>query len=806
MKHFKKGLLGVMVVAAMTLMAAEDRTIHVNTFEDEDNVNMNQCSLREAIKTASLNKAYGGCSAGNTGSGQTDYIQLAAGTYKLSKEIVPESKVVVFGKSPYLDREKNPITFKYPALGELTSRIDAGGKSRLFNTITKTSLTLENVILENGYSADEGGALLVGGALTLNNAQILNSKSDKKGGALYLVGPGEHQVTVNNSVLQGNQATVGSVLAMQCYAGLLDVKTNIEFGANSIISNGEISNLNTFDFCGNPKVAMANNTIAKNTASTVNGSILYAVNTREHNLSLESNLLLSNNTIVENSAASVLDYDDFGTKSLYYNVLAYNGNTSCRYVGSQILSDKYDAGVTAGYNAFDTVTSQCELAASARILDGTTDTNIDVKNVAIGSLLSSLTSPSKYNLFRPMYFPKVNSGGVDLLDTNSKLSCNDSDQRGLDRIVDGTLMLAPAEANSCDIGSVELRRLAAADIADLKNSSQAERLQAYENNIKELEELIANKNTNPDFLIEFNEELKRYKELLAATKLHQKYRAIYVDPFQFVLQDEAVVNTADGMSALKEMNTENYTITETQVLGVGILSAKDGVLDTSKLRADPTLRCEWKDDLKQIMIYRTDGKPTTSTEYVYCQYSVKSKATQASSSGILKAEFSNIQPIAKTDEYTLNYGGTLKLNVNPLANDSDDGDGPMSTVAAEHQRPAFHRDANGKDLAIRIVRQDAGINIKPERTGSCPGEYEKYVCYGGNIEVEVRNNFSPFPYEIEYVIYDAEAEESKSAMMYFTNTAKNTNTEASGGGGGSMGSVGVLGLLSLAWFRQRRKI
>ena len=806
MKHFKKGLLGVMVVAAMTLMAAEDRTIHVNTFDDEDNVNMNQCSLREAIKTASLNKAYGGCSAGNTGSGQTDYIQLAAGTYKLSKEIVPESKVVVFGKSPYLDREKNPITFKYPALGELTSRIDAGGKSRLFNTITKTSLTLENVILENGYSADEGGALLVGGALTLNNVQILNSKSDKKGGALYLVGSGEHQVTVNNSVLQGNQATVGSVLAMQCYAGLLDVKTNIEFRANSIISNGQISNLNTFDFCGNPKVAMANNTIAKNTVNTLNGSILYAVNTREHNLSLESSFLFSNNTIVENSAASVLDYDDFGTKSLYYNVLAYNGNTSCRYVGSQTLSDKYDAGVTAGYNAFDTATSQCELAASARILDGTTDTNIDVKNVAIGSLLSSLTSPSKYNLFRPMYFPKVNSGGVDLLDTNSKLSCNDSDQRGLDRIVDGTLMLAPAEANSCDIGSVELRRLAAADIADLKNSSQAERLQAYENNIKELEELIADKNTNPDFLIEFNEELKRYKELLAATKLHQKYRAIYVDPFQFVLQDEAVVNTADGTSALKEMNTENYTITETQVLGVGVLSAKDGVLDTSKLRADPTLRCEWKDDLKQIMIYRTDGKPTTSTEYVYCQYSVKSKATQASSSGILKAEFSNIQPIAKTDEYTLNYGGTLKLNVNPLANDSDDGDGPISTVAAEHQRPAFHRDANGKDLALRIVRQDAGINIKPERTGSCPGEYEKYVCYGGNIEVEVRNNFSPFPYEIEYVIYDAEAEESKSAMMYFTNTAKNTNTEASGGGGGSIGGLGVLGLLSLAWFRQRRKI
>ena len=34
MKHFKKVLLGVMVVAAITLMAAEDRTILVNTFDD----------------------------------------------------------------------------------------------------------------------------------------------------------------------------------------------------------------------------------------------------------------------------------------------------------------------------------------------------------------------------------------------------------------------------------------------------------------------------------------------------------------------------------------------------------------------------------------------------------------------------------------------------------------------------------------------------------------------------------------------------------------------------------------------------
>ena len=806
MKHFKKGLLGVMVVAAMGVMAAKDQVIYVNTFEDEDNVNMNQCSLREAVKTASSNKAYGGCTPGNTNTGQTDYIQLAAGTYKLDKEIIPDSKIVVLGKSPYLDREKSPITFKYPALGELTTRIDAGGKSRIFNTITKASLTLENVILENGYTAEEGGALLVGGALTLNNVQVLNSKAEKKGGVAYLVGPVQHEISINNSVLKGNRARVGSVFAMQCNAGLLDIKANIKLMANSIIQNGHASNLSTFDFCGNPNVALNNNTIAKNIADNQSGSIIYIANTRDHNLSLESTLQLTSNTMVENNAASVLDYDDFANKSLYYNVLAYNQNASCRYLGSQILSDKYDAGVTAAYNAFNSVASQCELAESARAMEGTTDTNIDVKNVAISSVLSSLTEPSKYNLFRPMYFPKMNSTGVDLLDTNSKLNCNEVDQRGLDRIVDGTLILAPEEINTCDIGSVELRRLAAADIHELRNTSHAERIATYEETIKQLEILIADKNTNPDFLIEFNEELQRFKTLLAATKVQQKYRAIYVDPFLHVLQDETVVNPVDGTSALTELNTDNYSITDLKVLGVGTLTETDGVLDTSKLRADPSLRCEWKDDLKQMMIYRTDGKPTSTGEFVFCQYSVQSKSTQQISSGILKAEFSNIQPIAKVDEYTLDYGGSLKLNINPLSNDSDDGDGPIGTVAPEYQRPAFYHDANGRELAIRIVSQDSGINIKPERTGSCPGEFEKYVCYGGNIEVEVRNNFSPFPYEIEYVIYDAEAEESKPAKIYFSNTAKNTNTKSSGGGGGSLGGASILGLLSLVWLRQRRKI
>ena len=51
MHTYKKGLLCVMVLSAMSLMAAEDRTIYVTTFVDENGENANACSLREAIIT-----------------------------------------------------------------------------------------------------------------------------------------------------------------------------------------------------------------------------------------------------------------------------------------------------------------------------------------------------------------------------------------------------------------------------------------------------------------------------------------------------------------------------------------------------------------------------------------------------------------------------------------------------------------------------------------------------------------------------------------------------------------------------------
>ncbi len=79
MKNNKKTLLGIMVLSAMSLMAADNPIIQVTTFEDQNGEDLSKCSLREALVAAKQNMAFGGCSAGNTNRGVTDMIQLQAG-------------------------------------------------------------------------------------------------------------------------------------------------------------------------------------------------------------------------------------------------------------------------------------------------------------------------------------------------------------------------------------------------------------------------------------------------------------------------------------------------------------------------------------------------------------------------------------------------------------------------------------------------------------------------------------------------------------------------------------------------------
>ena len=140
------------------------------------------------------------------------------------------------------------------------------------------------------------------------NSQILNSQAPK-GGAVFLGGSGVN-LSITHSLLQGNQASTGSVLAMSCKNGTEYAKREVTLTSSSIIKNGSSNSASTFEFCGEPKATFTINTIAQNIASTLNGVILKFTgdaipgNTTNPStiLSGGSSLKLQNNTIVENNA------------------------------------------------------------------------------------------------------------------------------------------------------------------------------------------------------------------------------------------------------------------------------------------------------------------------------------------------------------------------------------------------------------------------------------------------------------------------------------------------------------------------
>lgn len=795
MKNYQKGLLAVMVLTAMGLMAAEDKTIYVTTFADEDGENSNACSLREAIKTAKLDKSYGGCAVGrrlaNDGSA-ADVIQLEAGEYKLNRELVVESAVNIQGKSAYSYIEKSPITNNYPLREALSTTISGQGKTRLFNSIeSHSSINVYDLILKDAYSQGNGAAFYVAGALTINNSEIVNAQSKSEGAAIYAAAlNSELGITINNSLLQQNNAEkLGSVVAMDCQGNLGTTQTSISISNSSLVNNGSQNSQSIIDLCGYATLALSNNTIAKNTTSHT-GHIIQMTNQVGRPLHAAASLSALSNTIVENTARSVLYYDNVGAKSLAYNILAYNNALSCEYAlnaGKPTLEQKVSFGRAA--NAIQTTgPSRCVLPD---LNEEQKSTDLDISGSSMSSLLSAYLKPSVDSRYLGMYYPRDNKTATDLVDVGYD-GCAATDQRGIDRVVGSTLLLDPNAQNSCDIGAIETRRLTAADIVDLRNVSLVSLLDGYQQNIDQLKVIIEDKDTLKIEIPSLKDELKEYEDLLKYTQKYQKYRAIYIDPFSLAMPQEVL----NGNSVqVKVLNAQNYEVS-TKSIGVGLL---EGSGDSMKLNGekDPALKCEWKADFGRIIMYRTDDTQTSATDFEYCSYTLKDKKTGASSAGILRAGFVNIAPIAKNDQYSINPANNLIVTANLLENDSDNGDGPISTLSTE--KSVFYKNDAGLETPIRIVNPAAGLSIQAERQGACPGTYQRDICYGGDIRFAVKNNLSQYDYHMEYQVFDADALISNTATISLKNTVKNTNTSS---GGGSTGLFALLGLLGLVACRR----
>ena len=783
-----------MVLSAMSLMAAEDKTIQVTTFADEDGENANACSLREAIKTAKLDKSYGGCNVGRTlasDGSAPDRIQLEAGTFTLNSELVVESAVQIYGASPYSYRGKSPITNQYPTIEEVKSSIDGQGKTRLFNTInTGSALLIADVRLQNGYSAGNGGAFYVSGPLELYGTQILNNKAQGDGAAIYSVALGEQKnIVVESSHVQGNVAQGrGSVVAMECTGNLGITSTSLTVANSSLIQNGAANSQNVLDLCGQVVANISNNTIAKNTASQ-NGHILSMVHTAQRPLADNAILSLLGNTIVENTARSTLFYDLVGNKTFAYNVLAYNNGLSCESSTGENFTEEEQSKIGNYANALAQAgPSRCILPAQK-----TTNqlVNIDLTNTSMSSVLSGYISPNITTRWLGLYYPRDNQTTTDLVDV-AGTDCADTDQRSVSRYKNA-ISTTTSTDNTCDIGSVEIRRLNVIDISELQNMSQVEYMSKIDAEIEGLKKDIADGIVPDEELPAYQAELKEYEDLKKYTEQYQKYRVIYVDPFAQSTPEE---NLQANEIRLKVLNTDNYDVSVNKI-GVGQMITQNGQsqLDGS---VDPALKCEWQPQLKRILMYRTDGKLTAATDKEYCSYTLKDKRTATQSTGMLSARFINIAPFAENDEYWIRPESYLTVTVNPLENDNDAGDGAAASIGLN--KPEFYKNKDGLEIPIYIEKIPAGVTLKAEREGACPSPNERQICYGGQLTFSVNNAFSQSDYMVNYNVIDADGILSNTATITLKNTKKNTNTSS---GGGSTGLWSILGLLGLAAYRRK---
>jgi hypothetical protein len=109
--------------------------------------------------------------------------------------------------------------------------IDGGGSitisgtnsTRIFFVAASGGLELEDIVLTNGSSAGDGGAIFNFGTLELRNVEVKNSVSALSGGAIVTYGP----LTISGSTFSGNRADGGGALYARFAPGVITLQDSV---------------------------------------------------------------------------------------------------------------------------------------------------------------------------------------------------------------------------------------------------------------------------------------------------------------------------------------------------------------------------------------------------------------------------------------------------------------------------------------------------------------------------------------------------------------------------------------------------
>lgn len=755
---------------------ANAATLNVTTFQDENGENLTRCSLREAIKASETKLAYGGCNAGQQY--YTDTIQLAAGTYTLTNgELVIAGDMQIIGGTAIDFLSVDPITGVSPKRIPIATTIVAAGGSRIFNTsISHDQINLSDIILSGGTTTDFGGSIRAGGVVFLNNVQINGATARNQGGAIYLEGA-QSTLTAVSTSFTGNNAPSGAVLSMSCFDNLTPTTRTVTLAQGSVTGNGSTGTSSILDFCGAVTSKITNSTISQNTAQNSDSTglapaiirIVGDINTR---LGRNSTIGLTSNTLVENNAGVVLAYGTTAGLTLTNNILDFNNSgLDCKYIGpNDPTTSQPPLGTSASYNLFSgtIANSKCQLYPATT----SGDTNVYSGSTVLSDILSPLGLYGGSDLLG--YLPKITSSTI-IHKGASIQNCGNTDQRGLLRGSGIQRTANVSQVINCDIGALELSILTANDDQNGLNVSY---------------DVIVNTTTDTTGLTDsqiktLNERNTAY---LNAYKSSYRYREVVMDVVVNDNTQEVVSGNRSNLDLLTD--STKYTIT-------GIDNGN--------------IHCEWNSVMKQMLVSRSDGTTTPGGDKDSCTYTIKDLSTGgATTTAKLEFKVSNIAPIARNDSLILPFGAK-SIPLNLLANDSDDGDGPVGSKNYPVGKTPFFVDkrlVNGVTVSvpinIRFVTKPTQGHIVAQYEQPCPDNNvntAQTTCYGGTITYVNDNLFSPFNDSFTYQVLDSDLTASNTATVIVTNTATTTDREKAGGG--SLGLGALFGLLSLVFIRRR---
>jgi CSLREA domain-containing protein len=195
-------VLSVLAATFGVVGPAQATTIKVTTKADELN-NQPPCSLREAIRSANVDTAIGGCTSG----AGADTITLPAGTYKLTIPNPPADPDEDNGGSGDLDILAD-LTIR--GAGAARTAVDGNAAvlgDRVFHVGAAASVSFIGITIRNGtetVGAVGGGGVGNRGKVSFTNATITGNSSNNGGGVSNVTGA---TATFVGTTVSGNTAT-----------------------------------------------------------------------------------------------------------------------------------------------------------------------------------------------------------------------------------------------------------------------------------------------------------------------------------------------------------------------------------------------------------------------------------------------------------------------------------------------------------------------------------------------------------------------------------------------------------------------